>query len=62
MQLITEIIHPELKSVKGRVFRRHAARGIVLRDEQILLCSLSAITTLASLAAALMPMRTLSQA
>ena len=37
MQLITEIIHPELKSTQGRVFRRHAARGIVLRDEQILL-------------------------
>lgn len=37
MQLITEIIHPELKSTQGRIFRRHAARGIVLRDEQILL-------------------------
>ncbi|MDI3204956.1 MULTISPECIES: NUDIX hydrolase [Pseudomonas] len=37
MQLIAEIIHPELKSMQGRVFRRHAARGIVLRDEQILL-------------------------
>jgi 8-oxo-dGTP pyrophosphatase MutT (NUDIX family) len=37
MQLITKIIHPELKSTHGRVFRRHAARGIVLRDEQILL-------------------------
>jgi 8-oxo-dGTP pyrophosphatase MutT (NUDIX family) len=37
MQLITELIHPELKSTQGRVFRRHAARGIVLRDDQILL-------------------------
>jgi len=37
MQLITELIHPELKSIQGRVFRRHAARGIVLRNEQILL-------------------------
>ena len=37
MQLITEIVHPELKSKQGRVFRRHAARGIVMRDEQILL-------------------------
>ncbi|ALE00072.1 NUDIX hydrolase [Pseudomonas syringae] len=37
MQLITEIIHPELKSTQGRIFRRHAARGIVLRDEKILL-------------------------
>lgn len=35
MQLITEIIHPELNSIRGRVFRRHAARGIVLRYEQI---------------------------
>ncbi len=37
MQLITEIVHPELKSKQGRVFRRHAARGIVMRNEQILL-------------------------
>ncbi|MTD62924.1 NUDIX domain-containing protein, partial [Blautia luti DSM 14534] len=37
MQLITEIVHPELKSKQGRVFRRHAARGIVMRGEQILL-------------------------
>lgn len=37
MQLITEIIHPDLKSTQGRIFRRHAARGIVLRDEKILL-------------------------
>ena len=37
MQLITEILHPDLKSIQGKVFRRHAARGIVLRNEQILL-------------------------
>ena len=37
MQLITEIVHPDLKSKQGRVFRRHAARGIVIRDDQILL-------------------------
>lgn len=37
MRLITEIVHPKLASTQGRVFRRHAARGIVLRDEQILL-------------------------
>lgn len=37
MQLITELIHPQLKSRQGRVFRRYAARGIVLREEQILL-------------------------
>lgn len=37
MQLITELIHPALKSTQGRVFRRQAARGIVLRGEQILL-------------------------
>ena len=37
MQLITEIVHPQLVSTQGRVFRRHAARGIVLRGDQILL-------------------------
>lgn len=37
MQLITKLIHPDLTSTQGRVFRRHAARGIVLRNEQILL-------------------------
>lgn len=37
MKLIKEIIHPELASREGRVLRRHAARGIVLRDDQILL-------------------------
>jgi len=37
MKLLKELIHPELSSRNGRVFRRHAARGIVLRDDRILL-------------------------
>lgn len=37
MRLLHEIIHPELASREGRVLRRHAARGIVLREDRILL-------------------------
>lgn len=37
MKLLTELIHPELKTREGRIFRRHAARGIVLRKAKILL-------------------------
>ncbi|MCK0715935.1 NUDIX hydrolase [Chromohalobacter sarecensis] len=37
MKLLKELIHPELSSRNGRVFRRHAARGIVLRDDRMLL-------------------------
>ncbi|NLQ17796.1 NUDIX domain-containing protein [Marinomonas sp. M1K-6] len=37
MKLIKELVHPELSSMEGRVLRRHAARGIVLRDDNILL-------------------------
>lgn len=37
MKLITELIHPELTTKEGRALRRHAARGIVLRDDKILL-------------------------
>jgi 8-oxo-dGTP pyrophosphatase MutT (NUDIX family) len=37
MRLITRLIHPALKTVEGNVLRRQAARGIVLRDQAILL-------------------------
>lgn len=37
MKLLHELIHPELASREGRALRRHAARGIVLREESILL-------------------------
>lgn len=37
MKLLKELIHPELASREGRVLRRHAARGIVLREDKILL-------------------------
>jgi 8-oxo-dGTP pyrophosphatase MutT (NUDIX family) len=37
MRLIREMIHPELESLAGRTLRRQAARGIVLRKEEILL-------------------------
>jgi 8-oxo-dGTP pyrophosphatase MutT (NUDIX family) len=38
MKLLKELIHPQLATRKGRVLRRHAARGIVLREQdQILL-------------------------
>jgi len=37
MKLLKELIHPELTSRDGRVLRRHAARGIVLRGDRILL-------------------------
>ena len=37
MKLLKELTHPELTSRNGRVLRRHAARGIVLRGDQILL-------------------------
>lgn len=37
MQLITTLIHPDLKTLDGNILRRQAARGIVLREESILL-------------------------
>ncbi|MCH8553322.1 MAG: NUDIX domain-containing protein [Natronospirillum sp.] len=37
MKLLQEMIHPELTTREGRVLRRHAARGIVLREDRILL-------------------------
>ncbi|MEX1215673.1 NUDIX hydrolase [Saccharospirillum sp.] len=37
MNLISKMIHPDLTSTEGNVFKRQAARGIVLRDESILL-------------------------
>ena len=37
MKLLQELIHPELTTREGRTLRRHAARGIVLREEKILL-------------------------
>lgn len=36
MKLLKELIHPELATREGRVLRRHAARGIVLREDKIL--------------------------
>lgn len=37
MKLLHELTHPELTTREGRILRRHAARGIVLREEKILL-------------------------
>lgn len=37
MKLLKELIHPALDIRKGRTLRRHAARGIVLRENRILL-------------------------
>ncbi|MDO9624087.1 MAG: NUDIX domain-containing protein [Pseudomonas sp.] len=37
MQLIAELIHPALASTHGNALKRQAARGIVLREAQILL-------------------------
>ena len=37
MKLLKELIHPELCHREGRVLRRQAARGIVLRDDKLLL-------------------------
>ena len=37
MKLISKMIHPDLNSLEGNVYKRQAARGIVLRDETILL-------------------------
>jgi 8-oxo-dGTP pyrophosphatase MutT (NUDIX family) len=37
MQLITTLIHPDLTTTTGNVLRRRAARGIVLREDAILL-------------------------
>lgn len=37
MKLLKELIHPELSHREGRVLRRQAARGIVLRDDKLLL-------------------------
>lgn len=37
MKLLQELVHPELATREGRILRRHAARGIVLRQDRILL-------------------------
>ncbi len=37
MKLLKELVHPDLSSCEGRILRRHAARGIVLREDKILL-------------------------
>lgn len=37
MKLLKELIHPGLATRDGRIHRRHAARGIVLREDRILL-------------------------
>lgn len=37
MKLLQELVHPDLATREGRILRRHAARGIVLREEKILL-------------------------
>lgn len=37
MRLLKSTIHPELKAIIGNVFKRQAARGIILNGEQILL-------------------------
>ena len=37
MKLLQELIHPELATREGRALRRYAARGIVLREDRILL-------------------------
>lgn len=37
MRLITTLVHPDLKSTEGRVLRRQAARGVVLRGRRLLL-------------------------
>lgn len=37
MRLITQLIHPKVTSLQGTVLKRQAARGIVLRDDSVLL-------------------------
>jgi len=37
VQLLKKLIHPDLKTTKGRTFERTTARGIILKDEKILL-------------------------
>lgn len=37
MKLLQELVHPALTTREGRILRRHAARGIVLRKKEILL-------------------------
>ena len=37
MKLLQELIHPDLITREGRTLRRRAARGIVLREDKILL-------------------------
>ncbi|MFN3635075.1 MAG: NUDIX hydrolase [Rhizobium rhizophilum] len=37
MRLIKKLIHPEVKAVTGAILTRRAARGIVLREQSILL-------------------------
>lgn len=37
MKLLTELIDPDLATNEGRILRRHAARGIVIREDNILL-------------------------
>jgi len=44
MKLLKELIHPELSHREGRVLRRQAARGIVLRDDKLLLLFTERIT------------------
>ncbi|MDQ0195307.1 NUDIX domain-containing protein [Paenibacillus wynnii] len=37
MKLIQKMIHHDVKSLEGNIFERKAARGVVMRDTQILL-------------------------
>ncbi len=37
MKLIKQLVHPEVKSFDGNILKRQAARGIVLRQQSILL-------------------------
>lgn len=37
MRLITQLIHPKVGSLDGSVLKRQAARGIVLREQSVLL-------------------------
>lgn len=37
MKLLKKIINPELKTLEGTIFKRIAARGIIIKDDKILL-------------------------
>lgn len=37
MQLLKKIIHPDLKSLEGKIFKRISARGIIKKEDKILL-------------------------